>query len=222
LAFHFPHKMSTHFKDLLAHPGIVQVLNEIIGANVKAMQSMFFIKSAGKPGQAWHQDEWYIPTRDRSLTGVWIAVDDATVENGCLWVIPGSHKAGVLYPQRQHNDPKFDAAGEAHNYPFKEESAVAVELKAGSVVFFNGYLLHRSLPNTTHNGFRRALANHYMSAESLLPWRWDDRLKDVKDDNRDIVIVSGTDPYDHKGIDSNLTYPFIRAEKSSEGKFNEV
>ncbi|HEV8556570.1 MAG TPA: phytanoyl-CoA dioxygenase family protein [Actinophytocola sp.] len=42
------------------------------------MQSMLFIKSAGKPGQAWHQDEAHIPTRDRSLTAVWIALDDAT------------------------------------------------------------------------------------------------------------------------------------------------
>ena len=56
---------------------------------IKSMQSMLFIKPAGKPGQAWHQDEYYIPTRDASLTGVWIALDDATIENGCLWVRPG-------------------------------------------------------------------------------------------------------------------------------------
>ena len=65
----------------------------MIGPNVKAMQSMLFIKAEGKPGQAWHQDEYYIPTRDRSLTAAWIALDDATVENGCLWVLPGSHRA---------------------------------------------------------------------------------------------------------------------------------
>jgi len=222
LAFHFPHKMSAHFKELMSHPNIVKVLNELIGPNVKSMQSMFFVKAAGKPGQAWHQDEWYIPTRDRSLTAVWIAVDDATIENGCLWVIPGSHKPGVLYPQKQHNDPKFDSAGESYNFPHKDEEAVPVEIKAGSVVIFNGYLLHRSLPNTAQSGFRRALANHYMSAESLLPWRWDERLKNVTDDNRDIVIVSGTDPYDYKGVE-NLTYPYIRSDKPVEGKtFNEV
>jgi ectoine hydroxylase-related dioxygenase (phytanoyl-CoA dioxygenase family) len=57
---------------------------------------MLFIKSEGKPGQAWHQDELFIPTRDRSLAAAWIALDDATVENGCLWVLPGSHARGVL------------------------------------------------------------------------------------------------------------------------------
>jgi ectoine hydroxylase-related dioxygenase (phytanoyl-CoA dioxygenase family) len=63
-------------------------------------QSIFFVKGPGKSGQAWHQDEvccfwWmpvpihnvqiYIPTRDRSLCGAWIAIDDATIENGCMW-----------------------------------------------------------------------------------------------------------------------------------------
>lgn len=92
ICVHFPHKVSDTFHDALAQPGIVEHLKEIIGENVKCMQSMLLIKSAGKPGQAWHQDEAFIPTRDRSLTAAWIAMDDATSENGCLWVIPGSHR----------------------------------------------------------------------------------------------------------------------------------
>lgn len=48
------------------------------------MQTMLFVKPPGFPGQAWHQDENFIPTRDRSLCGGWIALDDATIENGCL------------------------------------------------------------------------------------------------------------------------------------------
>jgi hypothetical protein len=51
------------------------------------------LENAGKPGQAWHQDETFIPTPDASLCGVWIALDDATVDNGCLWVQPGSHRS---------------------------------------------------------------------------------------------------------------------------------
>jgi ectoine hydroxylase-related dioxygenase (phytanoyl-CoA dioxygenase family) len=56
----------------------VKVLTDIIGPNVKMMQSMLFIKASGQPGQAWHQDEAHIPTRDRSLTAAWLALDDAT------------------------------------------------------------------------------------------------------------------------------------------------
>lgn len=149
LCIHFPHKMSAVMARTINHPATVDVLTSIIGPNVKCMQSMLFVKASGKPGQAWHQDEFYIPTRDRSLTGGWIAMDDATTENGCLWVIPGSHKHGILWPQHEHNDTRFDCSGEAAQFPYTDDDAVPVEVKAGSVVFFNGYLLHRSLPNRT-------------------------------------------------------------------------
>lgn len=170
LCIHFPHKLSGRMRGALAHPVVVDALQQLIGPNVKAMQSMLFIKSEGRPGQAWHQDELFIPTRDRSLTAAWIALDDATVENGCLWVLPGSQRRGVLYPDRDHHDPRFDCEVEAYDFPYLDDDAVAVEVPAGSVVVFDGYLLHRSLPNTGRHGLRRALVNHYMSAESLLPW----------------------------------------------------
>lgn len=65
LAIHFPHKVSEPMRETLTQPDIVRALNAIIGPDVKCMQSMLFVKNAGKPGQAWHQDEHYIPTRDR-------------------------------------------------------------------------------------------------------------------------------------------------------------
>ncbi len=202
LCIHFPHKISEVMSRTLAHPAIVEVLTAVVSPNVKCMQSMLFIKASGKPGQAWHQDELYIPTRDRSLTGAWMALDDATVENGCLWVLPGSHKPGVLWPQHQHSDTRFDCAWESYDFPYRDEDAVPVEVKAGSVVFFNGYLLHRSLPNRARAGFRRALVNHYMSAESLLPW-----INTA--DWRDIVMVAGRDPYAYKGV-VDLAAPHVR------------
>ena len=159
------------------------------------------IKKAGKPGQAWHQDEDFIPTRDRSLTGAWMALDDATVENGCLWVIPGSHKHGILWPQRDHDDRDFDCTIESFNFPYKDSDAIPVEVKAGSIVFFNGYLLHRSLPNRAKQGYRRVLVNHYMSASSLLPWRLKPGERPAIADFRDIVMIAGTDPYGWKGTE---------------------
>src|SRR5262245_28758222 len=117
LCIHFPHKMSPVMMSTIAHPSTVAILTKIIGPNVKCMQWMLFIKAAGKPGQAWHQDEYYIPTRDRSLVGGWVALDDATTENGCLWVLPGSHKPGIIYPQHEHGDRRFDCGGEAIDFP---------------------------------------------------------------------------------------------------------
>jgi ectoine hydroxylase-related dioxygenase (phytanoyl-CoA dioxygenase family) len=207
---HFPHKLSAVMRDAVTHPAIVDVLRDLIGPDVKAMQSMLFTKGEGKPGQAWHQDEYFIPTRDRSLTAAWIALDDATVDNGCLWVVPGSQRDGVIYPAREHDDERFDASVEAYGFPHDDSDAIAVELTAGSVLFFDGYLLHRSLPNTGRAGMRRALVNHYMSAQSLLPWgappaemhagRWD---------YRDVILVAGRDPYAFKGT-VDASRPHVR------------
>jgi len=199
LCIHHPHKQSEVVRNFLAHRVIVDVLTKVIGPNVKCMQSMLFIKSAGKPGQAWHQDEDFIPTRDRSLTGAWIALDDATIENGCLWVIPGSHKHGVLWPMHAHTDGRFDCTHESFGFPYTDDDAIPVEVPAGSIVFFNGYTLHRSLPNKTSSGYRRVLVNHYMSAESLLPWQHEEGVAIAQQDYRDVVMVSGTDPYAYKG-----------------------
>lgn len=210
LCIHFPHKISDLMHQALSHPAIVDVLTSVIGSDVKAMQSMLFIKAAGKPGQAWHQDEDYIPTRDRSLCGAWIALDDATVENGGLWIIPGSHKPGILWEQEWHGDRRFDCALESTGFPYSDEDAIPVEVKAGAVVFFNGYTLHRSLPNVAKSGYRRALVNHYMSAQSFLPWYYGDISASggvAKLDNRDIVMVAGDDPYAHQGItDSHRSF----------------
>ena len=208
LAIHFPHKASPVMRHMLSHPGIVEVLVRLLGPDVKCMQSMLFLKSAGKPGQAWHQDEHYIPTRDRSLVGVWIALDDATLENGCLWMHPGSHVSGVIWPTRAHNDARFDHSEESYGWPFPVEGGAPVVVRAGSVAFFNGYTLHRSLNNTASTGFRRALVNHYMSARSMLPWRFGGK---PRTDFRDIVLVAGDDPYAWRGLE-DISFPFIRPE----------
>jgi ectoine hydroxylase-related dioxygenase (phytanoyl-CoA dioxygenase family) len=212
LCIHHPHKLSDVIRRSLSHPHLVGALTRLIGPNVKSMQSMLFIKSEGKPGQPWHQDEFFIPTRDRSLTAAWIALDDATVENGCLWAIPGSHRRGVLYPDRQQDDPRFDCSIEAHSFPYQDSDAVPIEIPAGSAIIFNGYLLHRSLPNSGRHGLRRSLVHHYMSAESPLCWQVPNGITPATWDYRDIIRIAGEDPYAYKDI-TDTARPYVRPDK---------
>ena len=222
LAVHFPHWVSPVAADMVAHPGIVDVVSTVAGAHLpewdgaaKCMQSMLFFKPPGLQGQAWHQDERFIPTRDRSLVGAWIALDDATIDNGCLWVIPGSHRTGRLFPTRDHGRPdEFDPTDEA--YGFDDEGAVAVEVEAGTVVFFNGYLLHRSLRNRS-DGTRMALVNHYMNAWSPLPWMMHDGVDVATADYRTITSVSGDDPYPERGITDPPATAFVRPSEGRVG-----
>lgn len=209
LCIHMPHFLSPVVRRYTTHPALAAVLGRIVGAHlrdglwdgaVKCMQSMFFAKPPGKPGQAWHQDEIYIPTRDRSLCGVWVAIDDATLDNGCLQVLPGSHRRGVLHRQRPHErTDEFDLAPES--FGFDSRGEIPVPAPAGSAIFFNGYLLHRSFKNRSGN-YRRALVNHYMSAQSLLPWLLEGAEAEApvaSADNRAVHVVCGSDPYADAG-----------------------
>lgn len=207
-AIHFPHKMSNTIKKYISHTRIKTVLSAIVSKNVKCMQTMLFIKGPGKLGQSWHQDEYFIPTRDKSLIGVWIAIDDATVNNGCLWIIPGSHKEGIIQRRIKNINQDFADLDVCDLNGLDEEAAIPVELKSGDVVFFNGYLQHMSLKNKTKASYRRALVGHYMSAESMLPWNVGGRIE-ATEDMRDIFMVAGKDPYYYKGVD-DVMIPFVR------------
>jgi ectoine hydroxylase-related dioxygenase (phytanoyl-CoA dioxygenase family) len=209
-AIHFPHKLSPALGAVMTLPGVVEVLTGLIGPNVKCLQSMLFVKGPGKPGQSWHQDEYYIPTRDRSLTGVWIALEDAVVENGCLWVIPGSHREGYIRRRGKYSGDEYADVDVCELAPFTERDGVPVEVPAGSVVFFNGYLLHSSNRNRTAGSFRLALVFHYMSAESMLPWDNDGRFPPTED-LRDVQLVAGRDPYAYKGT-VDVLRPFLRGD----------
>ncbi len=206
LCIHQPHAISPVIMEYTVHEKISAVLAKVVGAHlppawwdgsVKCMQSMYFAKAPGKPGQAWHQDEIYIPTRDRSLCGAWIAIDDASIDNGCLWVLPGSHRSGKLFDQRPSDNNEYDFAPES--YGFADDNEIPVEVPSGSVVFFNGYLLHRSRKNRSQK-FRRALVSHYMTAQSRLPWgQMAGGVESVAQaDCRSIHMVSGKDPYPEK------------------------
>ena len=203
------HKLDSLFARTIADPRLAAVLTRLIGPNVKAVHSQLFFKRGGMPGKAWHQDENFLPTRDRSLVTAWVALDDATIANGCLKVLPGSHRPAVLFPMRRHNDPDLDRAEVAYGFPQDPRDATPIELKAGSVVFFDGYLLHSSFPNRgARDVFRRALLYVYCSAETPLAFD-PTSYQPTGVDYRDIVMVAGSDPYAWKGT-TRLGEPYVR------------
>ena len=210
VAIHFPHKISPVIKKYLSHRAVTDILTKVVSPNVKCMQSMLFVKGPGKAGQSWHQDEFYIPTRDKSLIGVWIAIDKASIENGCLWVIPGSQKSGYIMPRLENKSGEYADVDTVDVSDYTAAELTPLEAAKGDTVFFNGYLLHSSLRNKTVDNFRTALVNHYMSAESMLPWDQDGKFP-LTEDMRDIVIVAGTDPYAYRPI-VNLNRPYLRPE----------
>jgi len=145
-----------------AHARLTQVLDVVeglLGPDLKLYQDQVFLKPP-KVGsrQPYHQDVplgFHIDRPD--LVTCWAALDDATIENGCLWYIPGTHKREIL-------DKKTWAAYEKQAVSGKLGEEVPVELKAGSCSFHHGLLLHASRPNLTDRS-RRGYATHYVSAK---------------------------------------------------------
>lgn len=106
----------------------------------------------------WHQDDGYAPVDPPGYVTCWVALEDATLANGCLWVLPGSHRAGTA--ARHTNDGGFFQVG----YDGPEEG-VPVELPKGSALVFSSLLQHRSGPNGT-DGHRRAWIVQFVPAEA--------------------------------------------------------
>ncbi len=107
---------------------------------------------------SWHLDTPFWSFSDRRALSIWVALDDATLENGCLYFIPGSYHTTKL--ENPGIEKNMDAIFES--YPgFIKAKSVAVPMKAGSCSFHNGLTIHGAGANMT-NGFRRAMTCAYM------------------------------------------------------------
>lgn len=198
-----PHAYSAIIRNYITHPRICSVLDHIIGAHIpfwdgayKCMQTMFVTKQPKANGSPWHQDEHPIPTRDRSLTGVWIPLVDTNIDNGCLWIIPDSHKSGIIYQRYPHNLPDVDSMPIAQG--FDATHAIPIEMSQGSILFFSGYLLHSSRKNSDLN-YRPALTMHYCTSSSWLSWKGQNNY-------RSVIQVRGQDPYAHEGYTTPIPW----------------
>lgn len=165
----FHKHVETHERYML-HARILDVLETLIGPDLMAMQSMLFLKPPGQPGQAYHQDSFYIKTAPDTLCGAWIAIDDADEENGCMGFIPGSNHEPIYKEVAQPSNTDDFKATLTEVKGVDDAREVLATVKAGEVVFFHGHLLHRSRRNRTTDRFRRAYVCHYANARSYTEW----------------------------------------------------
>ncbi len=214
LRIHMLHRVLEIHERFLLHPRVLDVLEALIGPDVMAMQSMFFLKFPGGEGQGYHQDSYYIPTVPDTLCGAWLAVDRADEENGCMWFTPGTQNEPV-YPtagleRQNHGDTLGDLptvaqvsnTDEAANtlsrvatkYPGVEVPAV---MEPGDVAFFGGHVLHRSHRNRSTTRFRRSFVGHYANARSFTMWGHGKGAEDTGGTNGHHILARG---------DTNLPY----------------
>ena len=159
------HHQAQLVRDYYFNGPLVDAAEQIVGPNVKAATSQLTFKMRGntKPF-AWHQDNGYGELEPYTAISTLTALDDADQKNGCLWLIPGSHKEGQVQLNRTQND--IDD-GHAIELEVDDSRGVPIPMKAGDALFFNCWMLHKSDGNYATDRDRRILFMRYADADAV-------------------------------------------------------
>lgn len=143
---HAMHDLDPVFEAFSYTPEIAGVLRSLGMVEPEALQSMYIFKSAGTGGEVIaHCDHTFLWTEPQSVVGLWFAIDDATVENGCLWALPGGHRLGPRTRFRREGEGTVTEVLDPEPYP--TDGFVPLEAPRGTLVVLHGTLPHRSEPN---------------------------------------------------------------------------
>jgi ectoine hydroxylase-related dioxygenase (phytanoyl-CoA dioxygenase family) len=153
------------FAEFAHSAAVVDLVSALIAPDIDVFLSQFIFKTAGAWGQPWHQDSLYFPFEPaRPVVGVWLAVTEATLQNGCLHVLPGSQRE----PVHQHIPDRRPLA----NYGYFEivdhdmSASQPVLMAPGDLLVFDSHLMHRSTDNESA-GIRAAMVYHYATAGTI-------------------------------------------------------
>lgn len=153
--------------DLARHPGVLDQVESVIGSDIVLWSCQLFCKPVGDGMEVpWHQDGQNWPIRPLATCTVWIAIDDSLVDNGCLRVIPGSHKRQEVFGQHTDNRERLTLNQAVNNEHIEDAEAADLELRAGQMSLHDVYLIHGSNQNTSTRR-RAGIAIRYMPASSV-------------------------------------------------------
>lgn len=157
------HRWDEPSRDWMIDQRIDTVMTALLGSSPYAVQTMLYFKPPGARGQALHQDQYYLRVQPGTCMAAWLALDDCDEANGCMQIVPGSHKLPLLCTVPADTSQSFTDV----TVPVPEGMGVEpIIMKAGDVLFFNGQLIHGSFPNSSTNRFRRSLIGHYIVGEA--------------------------------------------------------
>ena len=157
-----PHRYSEKVRHWFLKDSVMDTLAALLGKEALGAQTMYYYKPPGAKGQGMHQDNFYLLAQPANCIAAWTAIDDAVEDNGCLWVVPGSHIDAIHCP-KGNREAKWRDYGDSHINPFpRDRKPVPVPVKRGQTLFFGGQLIHGSGPNRTKERFRRTFIGHYV------------------------------------------------------------
>ena len=173
---HALHDLNPEFQRFTYTPELAGVAADIGMTDALALQSMYIFKQPLIGGEVGcHQDATFLYTDPITVTGFWFAIEDATLENGCLWAAPGGHRTALrkLFKRAAHSDDGGTLFAELDPTPLPAHAElVPVEAAAGTLVVLHGLLPHWSDVNRSPKS-RHAYSVHCISAAAEYPsWNW--------------------------------------------------
>jgi phytanoyl-CoA hydroxylase len=165
---HALHDLDPAFDRFSRSDKIKQLAEDIGIERPLLLQSMYIFKQPNIGGEvSCHQDSTFLYTEPIDIVGLWFALEDATLDNSCLWVIPGGHKRGLKSRWVRSTNgamefQTFDAE------PWPKEELVPLEVKKGSVIVLHGLLPHTSHENKSEKS-RHAYTLHIIGGDAVYP-----------------------------------------------------
>lgn len=158
---------SARFLELAQDPEIVELVSGVIGDDVILWGCHVFCKPAAEGYETpWHQDGHYWPIRPLATCTVWVALEPSTRANGCLRVIPGSHRARRLHEHLTEDRSDLTLNQRLAATSFDESRAVDIELEPGQMSLHDVYMIHGAAANRSAQR-RTGVALRYMPASSV-------------------------------------------------------
>eukprot|EP01128_Nolandella_sp_AFSM9_P003463 TRINITY_DN148_c0_g1_i2.p1 TRINITY_DN148_c0_g1~~TRINITY_DN148_c0_g1_i2.p1 ORF type:complete len:301 (-),score=57.89 TRINITY_DN148_c0_g1_i2:52-954(-) len=165
---HALHDLDPVFSTFSQQESFAKICKGVGLQNPLIVQSMYIFKQALHGGEVkFHQDATFLWTDPNTVVGLWIALEDATLENGCLWGLPGDQTLPVRERFIRHSDGSTEMKTLAE-YEFSTEKKVPLEVKAGTMVVLHGAFPHMSLPNRS-TGTRHAYSIHVVDESASYP-----------------------------------------------------
>lgn len=162
---HALHDREPVFERFSRDPALGEVARELGLAQPQLRQSMYIFKQPGIGGEVgWHQDATFFLTDPISVTTFWFALEDATLDNGCLWVEPGGHRGPLRELFMREGDSVRKERLDDTPWPTTER-AIPLPVEAGTLVCFHGLLPHYSAPNRSDRS-RHAYSLHVTDART--------------------------------------------------------
>ena len=149
-----PHLLFPWVNEIGRHPAVLDIVEDLIGPDIRLFNLAVWPKNPHDPAfVSWHQDGTYYGLEPSTQVTVWVALSDATVEAGCMEIVPGSHKLGQLHHAEIPSDSSLLSRGQTIDDPFDTDNTIFMPVSAGQCSVHDTFTIHSSGPNNAD--FRR-------------------------------------------------------------------